>query len=77
MSGYGQKERSEEDIRQIFRELEANRCLYPEIDDKVITQEQGELHKSGEICMQYWFEKWYQKIKPKPEKHRMRKSKFI
>jgi len=74
LSGYGQQAYSEEDIRQIFRELEANRCLSPQVDDNVITQEQWKLHYCWRnMYMQYWFEKWYQKAKPRREKQPMRK----
>ena len=62
LCGYGRQIYSEEEISLIFQELEAKRLLWPDIKDKVITNEQRDLHYIwSHMYMEYWFEKWYRK----------------
>jgi hypothetical protein len=64
--GYGIDLYSEDEIRQIFDELNAKRLLWPEINDEIITSEQRDLHYTwSHMYMQYWFEKWYWRVRKK------------
>lgn len=66
LCGYGQDMYPEQDIRQIFRELDAKRCLWPDRDDQAINDEQRDLHYTwGHMYMQCWFKKWFWKVRRK------------
>jgi len=68
LSGHGQEIYSEEDVRQIFRELDARRSMYPGGEDRVMSKEQWNLYYCWEnMYTQYWFEKWYGKIRRRSE----------
>jgi hypothetical protein len=57
--GYAQAHYPEEDITQIFHELEAKSILWPELHDNHLTPEQRHLHCLwSNMWMGYWFEKW-------------------
>lgn len=61
-SGYGQDYYSEQDIRQMFREMDAVGSLWPQTNKiKVI-----EWHAKWRNKYQhFWFKKWYNKLRPK------------
>ena len=66
INGYGQKIYDEKDIREMFKELEAIRCLSPEINDKDISWDQLTRHYSwNHMYIQYWFKKWFYKVRRK------------
>ena len=73
-SGHGQSIYAEEEVRQIFRELDAKRVLYPTVKDREITNEEYNLHSCwSHMYQEYWFRKWYQKSRRKREENPMQK----
>ncbi|WP_256009590.1 hypothetical protein [Desertivirga xinjiangensis] len=57
--GYGKNFYSEKQLQQIFRELDAKKQFWPDVDDEVITPVQEELHYLwSHMHMEYWLEKW-------------------
>ena len=73
ISGCGKSIYPEEERRQIFRELEVRRCLYPLVGDKDITTEEYKLHSCwNHMYQQYWFNKWYRKNRRKREENPMK-----
>ena len=68
--GYGQNIYSEQEIRQIFQELDAKRLLWPDRDEKMISKKQRELHYMwSNMYVQFWFEKWYRKNRREKEEN--------
>ena len=62
LSGYGQKIYDEKDIREIFRDLKAIRCLTP--DDTEMSTDQFTHHYSWRnMYVQYWFKKRFYKVR--------------
>ena len=71
---YGQNNYPEEEIRQMFQELEAKRILWPEINDNILGPDQRQLHCLwSNMYMQYWFERWYTKHRKKGDEKPMKK----
>ncbi|MFD2164196.1 hypothetical protein ACFSJU_17435 [Paradesertivirga mongoliensis] len=67
--GYAQQHYPEEDIHQIFRELEAKSILWPDIHDTHLNPEQRHLQCLwSNMWMEYWFEKWFWKHRKGEEK---------
>ena len=63
MSGYGQKWYTEQEIRQMFKELDAIGSLWPENSGiKTIRRHAKWRNRYHD----YWFKKWYRKLRRKP-----------
>ena len=63
LSGYGQKWYTEQEIRQMFKELDAIGSLWPSDGGmKLIDRHAKWRNKYHD----YWFKKWYRKLRRKP-----------
>lgn len=72
--GYGRELYTEEEIRQMFHELDACRSLYPFMDENAMNSEQMDLHFTwSHMYMQYWFETWYRKTRKTAEENPLKK----
>ncbi|GAA4300651.1 hypothetical protein [Compostibacter hankyongensis] len=60
--GYGQQHYTEEEIREIFREMDAVGLLFPENDHTGLIDLYSEWRDKNDI---YWFNKWYSKPRRK------------
>ena len=60
--GYGSKRYSPEEIRQIFKELEAQRLLWPGLSE--MNRDQFDRHAAWSyMYMEFWFEKWFYRVR--------------
>ena len=60
--GYGSGLYTAEQLALIFKEMEAQRCLWPE--QKSMDMERFDMHATWHhMYMEYWFEKWYWKVR--------------
>lgn len=60
--GYGQPNYTENDIREIFKELKAQRILYN--TTKQMPQDDRELYwKNDHMYIQHWFKRWFYKTR--------------
>lgn len=58
--GYGQPDYSEEQINQMFDELEAERLIYETIN-KMERKDLELFWRNNHMYMQYWFKRWFEK----------------
>ena len=63
LCGYGQKWYTEQEIRQLFKELDAIGSLWPEDGGTKLIDRHA---KWRNRYQDYWFKKWYRKLRRKP-----------